>query len=74
MKKKTIVGVLIGAIVLLGVAITIGIIWDKVAANKEAEQRKADAGFYAEQKAKADEANKRHVEYNRSVGRPDNAN
>ena len=71
--KKIVIGIAV-VVAILGIAITIGIVWDKVAANKEAEQRKADAGFYAEQKAKTDEANQKQAEYNRSVGRPDNAN
>lgn len=71
--KKIVISV-IAVLAILGIAITIGIVWDRVAANKEAEQRKADAGFYAEQKAKIDESNRQQVEYNRSVGRPDYAN
>lgn len=71
--KKVIV-ILAALFITIGIVVVIGVMWERTDAQKEAEQLKSDARFYAEQKAKTDEANKKQAEYNKSVGRPDYAN
>ena len=67
MKKIVIISAIVFAV--LCVLVVAGILWDNYSNNKEAEQRKADASFYAEQNAKINEANRSREEYDKSVGR-----